>query len=263
MDCRDAERFVQLRLDGEIEAVDCMALDRHLEGCPHCRERVERERVIQGTLRGKLKDGCSHEEAQCPPAMRDRILSRLAEEERRRTGLPMGRAVAVVGGVGLLAALSWGATSSSANDFEETVARHSSNLPPEVRVVTTDDAEVHRFLEKNLRYPVQIPRFERQDLPVRLVGARLSNISDRDAAYMMYDERGAKLSLFAYPVPRRFVEPEGFEHRSVGDKVFLVGKRRGYNVVAWRDQDLLYSLVSDVDPGELVRLASTAKLGAH
>jgi anti-sigma factor RsiW len=259
MDCRDVERFAQLRLDGEIEAVDCMSLDRHLEACVHCRERVERERIVQSTLSAKLKEASSLSESQCPAAMRTRILARTRADERARA-FPLARASLAASAVGVLAVVSWGATLSGSGSstalVEETVARHSSNLPPEFRA--PDEDEVHRFLERNLRYPVQVPHLGRNDAPVRLVGARLSNISDRDAAYVMYDQRGAKVSLFAVPAPRRLGEPEGFERRTVGQTVYLVGQRRGYNVVSWRDRDLFYSLVSDVDPGELVRLASTA-----
>lgn len=197
-----------------------------------------------------------------PPAdLRGRILSQARAEDHRRS-FPLGRLIGAGLAMSAIGALSWTAGNDETSMLEETVARHSSNLPPEVRARSLDedpeDPEVHRFLERNLRYPVAVPHLGRSDLPVRLIGARLSNISDRDAAYMMYDHRGAKVSLFAVPAPNRTLESaKGFERRAVGGRVLLVGQRRGYNVVSWRDRDLMYSLVSDVDPGELVQLVSS------
>jgi anti-sigma factor RsiW len=157
--------------------------------------------------------------------------------------------------------LSWSWTSGPSLIPEEAVARHSVNLPPEVRA---DDAKrVQRFLQKNLRYPVAVPHFETQNPNVRLVGARLSSLDDREAAYMMYDHRGAKLSVFAYPKPARFSRPNGFEEIHAGSHVLLVGKRRGYNVVAWEAGEVVYSMVSDLDPRELVELASTIEQPAN
>jgi len=258
MDCRDAQRFVQLRLDDEIEPIDCLLLDRHLEGCTHCKTRVDREQRFHDQLRAKLQEASAA--AVCTPAgLRSRILAR-ADAEAKADRFPVGRVVGGALAVTVLAALSYGSsTPNQASIVEETVARHSSNLPPEIRARALDDEEVHEFLQRNLRYPIALPHFNRGAVPVRFVGARLSNIRDRDVAYMMYDQRGAKLSLFAYPSATGVALPEGFERRTVGDRELFVGRRRGYNVVSWKDRNLFYSLVSDVDPGELVQLASTAR----
>jgi anti-sigma factor RsiW len=99
---------------------------------------------------------------------------------------------------------------------------------------------------------------ERGGASVQLVGGRLSNIKNRDAAYIMYDDRGARISLFAYPTDgNRVSVPSDFQERQIGNRSMMGGKHRGYNVVAWESGDVLYSLVSEVDPTELVQLAST------
>lgn len=162
----------------------------------------------------------------------------------------------------ILVGLSAGSTSEATSLIDETVARHSSNHPPEIRAGSLTEAQareakVRRFLSKNLRYPVSVPNLER-DASVKLVGARLSNLRDRDAAIVMYDHRGARVSLFAVPTSD-FGSPEGFERLRVGPRELLVGQRRGYNVVSWREGSLMYSLVSNVDSGELVRLVSMAR----
>jgi anti-sigma factor RsiW len=161
----------------------------------------------------------------------------------------------------MIAVLSWSWTSGPSLVPEEAISRHSINLPPELRA---DDAiRVQHFLQKNLRYRVAVPSFQRQNPNVKLVGARLSSFDDREAAYMMYDHRGAKLSIFAYPKPQRFSKPNGFEEVRAGSHTLLVGNRRGYNVVAWDAGDVVYSMVSDLDSRELVDLASTLETPAN
>jgi len=257
MDCRDAQRFAQLRLDEEIEPLDCAQLDSHLSACNACRGRHEAEHKFHLKLRGQLR--AQADAKRSPPALEARIaeeLSRAAVDARS----PLTRWGVTATAALMLLGISWSATRDGPDVFAETVKRHSSNLPPEVRSVS-GPAEVDQFLRDHLRFPVSAPRLDESGMPVRLVGARLSSIHDRDVALMMYDHRGAKLSLFAYPIGSQGPSstPPGFERREVGGRVLYVGAERGYNVVAWERNEMLYSLVSDVDTGELVQLASAVR----
>ena len=84
------------------------------------------------------------------------------------------RRIILAGGFALLilGAMSWGRSNAQASWLEESVARHSSNLPPEVDARAHGEDELHRFFAQNLRYNVLLPRFQRTDFPVRLVGVR-------------------------------------------------------------------------------------------
>jgi len=256
MDCREAERFVDLRLDGEIETHDGAQLDAHLTSCVVCRENSRAKGACLMHVRDKLRDAAS--ETRTPPGLRTRIVARVNTTDERDGGFAWGRAVSVTLGISMIAVLSWSGTKGPPLISDETVARHSGNLPPEVRADADDVRTVQRFLTKNLRYNVAVPRFDGRNSNVKLVGARLSNLDEREAAYVMYDHRGAKISLFAYPKPARFSKPEDFEEVRAGSRTLLVGQRRGYNVVAWEEGDLVYSLISDIDPRELVELATTS-----
>jgi anti-sigma factor RsiW len=250
MECRDTGRFSQLLLDDEIDAGDALELDTHLASCAACRAEVHAESLRHEAIRARLREGQARVRAPADLAVRVR---RDLAEVHAEARFPWGRAMAAAVGVGMVAVLSVGSISAPDTRLvEEAVTRHSRHLPPEAR---GESDEVQRFLRTNLRYPVAVPRFDRAGRPVRLVGARLSSIDDRDAAYMMYDHRGARLSVFAYPRPST-AEPRGLERREVGGRVVYVGRRNGYNVVNWHERDLEYSLVSDADPGELVQLVS-------
>jgi len=254
MDCRDAARFVQLRLDDEIEPPDCIQLESHLERCGHCRRMVDSEVWFKSNVCTKLRDAHRGIDHQPPSNLKARILE--AANDEAPSGRPVGRAVAACMAVSMVGALGWSATSSEPRFVDETVARHSRNLPPELRAPAADADQIDAFLQRNLRYSVAVPRVQAARTPTRLVGARLSSIGERDAAYVMYDHRGARVSLFAYP--RADDEaPKDFRRRQHGGRELLGGQRRGYNVIQWRARDLEYSLVSDLDPDEMVHLAGS------
>lgn len=252
MECRDIERLAELSLDGEIDVTDKADLEAHLVKCPGCKQTVSRRNFYQSQLRAKLQS--STDDMQIPAALRARIATNLQHEAHTSSGVPWRRVLPVSVVVAAALLVIWSPQSEATLDPEDPVRRHTKNLPPEVRA-RGSEREVHRFFEKNLAYRVAVPRPQTPRSNVRLVGARLSNIDNQDAAYVMYDHRGARISLFAYPKPRRFAMPSGFEERVVHGQPLLVGQHRGYNVVTWSQGQTVYSLVSDVDPSELIDLA--------
>lgn len=253
MNCPEVERIAELSLDGETDPTEQVELDAHLSACPTCRERYSVRSAYQSQLREKLR--ASSDELQAPMALRSQVCTTLRIEEGSRPGRlgSSGRAVAACLAVATVGGLSLSFTKSSPGlSPEESVVKHSKNLPPEITTRGDEVDKVHRFFRRNLRYPINVPRPRQRS--VRLVGARLSNISNRDAAYVMYDDRGARISLFAYPNVGRLAPPRHFKRRRVRGRPVVVGKHRGYNVVAWKRGDVAYNLVSDVDSNELIEL---------
>ena len=50
MDCEKAQMMASARLDGELDASELLALEKHLEGCPSCRRASEEMKKLQGLL---------------------------------------------------------------------------------------------------------------------------------------------------------------------------------------------------------------------
>jgi anti-sigma factor RsiW len=257
MECPEVDRLADLSLDGETELAEQAEIERHLIACSTCRCKHQSRAWFHNNLRQKLQQ--SSDELVAPISLKDQIATQLRVEDRcAPAALRWSRTVPATLALGTMVVLSWSMTSGSTLDLEEPVAHHSRNLPPEVRA--RDGEKLQQLFKRNLRYPVRVPRLQKNDrgaATVQLVGGRLSNIKNHEAAYIMYDDRGARISLFAYPIDGRVNLPRDFQERRVGGRSMMVGKHRGYNVVAWESGDVLYSLVSDVDPTELVQLAST------
>jgi anti-sigma factor RsiW len=90
-----------------------------------------------------------------------------------------------------------------------------------------------------------------QDFPLR--GGAVGYYLDRKAAVFVFNRRLHTISLFVFradglPWPARGL-------RAVGGAQAHVTTSRGFNSVLWRDDELGYALVSDVDPADLARLA--------
>jgi hypothetical protein len=85
----------------------------------------------------------------------------------------------------------------------------------------------------------------------------LSHILDQPAAYVRYDLPRGQAGLFILDDPKhRFGEAGRVVH--VGPGTVRIANTRGFNVAVWRRNEIVYSLVSDLDEHDLARLVETA-----
>ena len=73
MTCEEVKLLISARMDGEINAVQCVAIDSHLEAeaCGSCNEEME----AQETLRVAIRDQMPYYRA--PAQLRERLTSAL------------------------------------------------------------------------------------------------------------------------------------------------------------------------------------------
>jgi len=259
MDCRDASRFVALRVDGEIDDIDCQELERHLENCRFCQQRWEAERYAQECVREKLQAHFEKPENHAPLALRARIQSEgRRHRAKQRRPLVLGVPVAACAALALVTVIvpePLGVSGKTSDLLDDSVRRHSANLPPEFRVKDKSHRELENYLRQHLRYRVRIPPPRNTGLGPQLVGARLSNVNDRDVAYLMFDHRGARMSLFAYPRGEGVSQTQGRRGLTRLPHGIYVGKERGYSVVSWAEGSGDFALISDLAVEELLRWA--------
>jgi len=111
---------------------------------------------------------------------------------------------------------------------------------------------VEAWFDGKLDHRVSVPR-----LPdVQLSGARISNVTDRPAAYISYernaDQQGApakRIGLFVFDDAKGEVEAPPLPSVQVGFS-------HGYNVAVWRDGEIVYELVSDLDESDIRRMVA-------
>ena len=252
MDGNDVERLVELSLDGELGPSEEADLAAQITGSPEARDLARRTKHFRVGLRAKLRE--ASKDTLTPPDLHHRVVYRLRCEadDVREARLPWGRAIAATLAIAVVVVAGW-YTGAEVMDVEDIVERHGRNRPPELRPRGSLE-ETHQFLRAHLAFPVHVP--EIREPHVRLVGVRLAQLRNREAAHVMFDHRGARISMLAFPRPSRFRPPDGFGTRVVAGREVVVGQHRGYNLAVFSEGDVVYALVSMLDLEQLLSLLS-------
>jgi anti-sigma factor RsiW len=242
MTCQEFENLLQPYVDDEFDAAERAAADSHLATCPACSRRVHRERSFRHTLREAV---AAHPvEAHAPDALRLRIVEAIRRERRRR----YARRAAMISATAaaLLAVLSIGYASMPKRRERfmlDAARRHARPLPAEIQARVHEDVE--NWLQGKLDHRVPVPRLQNAEVS----SARISNVQDRPAAYIRYQKpnpNGPPRSIGLFVFGDQEHEVEAYPLPSVE-----VGNRLGYNVAIWREGEIVYEMVTDLDERDI------------
>jgi anti-sigma factor (TIGR02949 family) len=264
--CAEHRDELALHADGELAEPERGQLERHLEACAPCRRVVEQARAVRRTVRersftaapahlrariGRALDAepaPAHEPAPPPTAPQPP-----RAHWSRRLLRPAPVAAAGATALGLAA---WMYAPPQRDDFaRDAVAKHSRRLPLEVE--SSDPQMLESWLADKVAFRVRLPRVARADL--RPVGARLADVRDRSAAYVVYGNRQSpthRVSLLVFDDPLHAAPAIGLPHRVEDHEVFTTSAA-GFNVAAFKQDELIYTVVGDHDEdiAEIVRAA--------
>ncbi len=259
MNCAELARSIDAYLDGELAAREQGEADEHLAGCERCRRLAELEGKTRAALRASLQVamGPGSGAGAAPQALRERIHLSLVHDRKplwRRLLAPVPIAALAACAAGVL--LVFATHGGSDPLVDEAVRKHTRDLPLEVTAAAVGPDSVARWFAGKLDFNAAPLRFRNGD--VHLVGARLSHIQDRPAAYVRYDLPRGHLGLFILDDPERRFGEIGRVVQAGPATVRLINSR-GFNVAVWRRNEIVYSLVSDLDEDDLARLVQTAQ----
>ncbi len=259
MECGDVERSTDAYLDGEFDDRERAEVDAHLAACEPCRTRWHEQARVRAAVRAGLREAMTPPAAagRAPAALRARIEGTLARERRplwRRllAPLPLGALAACAAGALLVLATRGGDDAL----VVEAVRSHHRALPLEVMAASVGEGSIPAWFAGKLDFHPAPPRF--RGAGVHLVGARLSNLRELPAAYIRYELPRGEAGLFIVDDPHGRLDAAGREVR-VGPQLVRVVNARGYNVAIWRENEIVYSLVSDLDEKDLFDLVRTAQ----
>ncbi len=261
MDCSEIERSIDAYLDREFDDRERAEADAHLAECPRCRALAERQGLLRDGIRAKLR------EAMAPPAnagrapaeLRARIEDALAQRRRprwRRALAPIPVATMAACAAGALVVLATHGVDDAL--VEEAVRSHHRALPLEVTAASVGEGMLPDWFTDKLDFHPSLPRFNVDG--VHVLGARLSHLREWPAAYFRYQLPRGHAGLFIVDDPGRRFAAAGREVR-LGPKVIRLVAAKGYNVAVWRDEEIVYSLVSDLDEVALYELVRAAQGG--
>ncbi len=264
MKCPDFHKMLQPYADGETDAREAAGITSHLAECSECRNAVRRQREMHRILL-RAAGQSSSLNPRPSAAFKSRLLKNLNETSVEHIyPLPIQKLLpwtwyktAAAAVLALTAAGAALALSQSSEQTErerrivlyakDSIDRHQRRLP--VEVSGTQPQKVQNWLQGKIDFAARIP--SSLNNKASLVGARLSNVRERQAAYFVYDAPDERrLSLFAFDAPD--LEVQG--GKKVDDCEVLLTNQQGYNVVIWKDKEIAYSLVSDLDEQDILEL---------
>lgn len=255
MDCPEFERSVDAYLDDEFEPPERAEAEAHLAGCAACARLASSQRSARAALKEALRAamGPTARAGRAPAALRQRITVALERERRplwRRIFSPFPLAAAAAAAAAVLVVVATRAP--NAQLVEEAVRKHHRDLPLEVTTAAVGAEAIPGWFAGKLDFKPRAPNFSGQQ--ARLVGARLSNLRELPAAYIRYElPRGRQAGLFIVDDPEGRFEAGGRDVE-IGRQHVRIINSRGYNTVVWRQDQTVYSLVSDSGEEDLLQM---------
>jgi anti-sigma factor RsiW len=247
MTCQELERFLYPYLDGEFQPEERLEVEAHLSRCADCARRVHAEAQTQQGLRRAARHAVSNLRAS--DSLRSAVQNELRREQRRaQQGWWMRASAAAL--VVVTVGGGWLATQDGQRKryyMEDAARRHARQLPAEV---SGSHASVEAWFDGKLDHRVPVPQ-----LPNAVIsGARISNVAERPAAYISYERPPhtegippGRIGLFVF----------NDSHGEVGASPLPsvhVGSSLGYNVAMWREGEIVYELVTDLDEADIRRM---------
>ena len=245
MNCDDARILLHGHLDGELDVVRDLEVERHLEECPRC----AREFATLRAMRSRLREETFHFEA--PAELKEKIRRALPQAPPRANGYSSRRSGFVPRAIQFAIPLAIGAMLAlfiapralrPGNDdlvAREVVASHVRSMMGShlMDVASTDQHTVKPWFNGKLDFSPPVTDFAKEGFP--LVGGRLDYIDDRPVAALVYQHGKHVINVFMWPAKRTATSAERIE------------PEQGYNVEQLTVAGMNCWVVSDLNQPEL------------
>ena len=250
MNCNEAMALLPTYSDGELDAVQSAAMEKHVLGCPEC--SAQRDALV--ALRDRIRSEAPYYTA--PASLRERVRAAIARAPQARpaprptrerwhwlsTGALAGSAVTVFAWFLGSAVLDWRVST----DLDaEVVANHTrATLANRLTDVSSSDRHtVKPWLSSHLNYSPPVQDFAPDGWP--LVGGRLDYLGGQAVATLVYRYREHTIDVFVRPLSG-----------SAGAPSPSLTARRGFNVAHATGAGMEWWGVSDVSADVLAALVA-------
>jgi anti-sigma factor RsiW len=238
-------RLLEAYLDGELDLVRSLEMERHLAECELCSAALRSHRALQSVL----AEPSFYYEA--PKGLEDRVRTELrkASKDSKRGALGGWRWRAVAASLPVIATLAWAlvaiprAPSGDELVNQEVVSAHVRSLMAEhlTDVASSDRHTVKPWFNGKLDFSPEVKDLAGDGYP--LVGGRLDYIGGRGVAALVYQRGKHPINVFIWPEADARGGGEG------------ESRLRGFNVIRWRHGGMRYWAISDLNLPELRELA--------
>lgn len=243
MICEDNRGLLHAYVDGELDLVRSLEIEKHLQGCKTCAQAVENQQALASAMRG------SSFYFRPPRELRPRVNAALRRSQKSIPWSMLALAAGLlIGGIFVDRLIQFGSRSGSENLVaQEVLDSHLRSLMPGhlADVQSSDRHTVKPWFNGKVDFSPPVADFAERGFP--LIGGRLDSIEGRTVAVLVYQRRQHPINLYVWPSPNS------------GDSTAKTTARQGYNIIHWTRAGTTWWLASDVNATELESLAGLLK----
>jgi anti-sigma factor RsiW len=253
VNCEETQRLLHAYIDAELDAMNSLAVEQHLQGCAACTRDYESYQALRMAMKG------SSLYFQAPTSLQKRVQLSLPKNEhafhpaRQPSWLWLSAAallLLLLGGFGF-----WGITqlrSNSSASVDSRIAQavvdsHERSLVGDhlVDILSSDPNILKTWFESKLGYSPPVADLKPQGFT--LVGGRLDFLDNQTVAAIVYKCGKHVVTLFAWPAT------QNVEIRTLS--------LQGYYVTHWAKYGMNCWAVADLDENQLQQFAHL--IGQH
>jgi anti-sigma factor RsiW len=248
MNCEEARELLEAYHDEELMAEARSAVAAHVRHCEECAAEL----ASLGGLSGAIK---AVGPFPVPESLRRNVEKLAADARRANTAIPrrFGFRALAASHIGIAAAAGLAAYAVAAQGYsrsfatQEAISAHVRSLMDDrlVQVTSSDSHTVHPWFAGKIDFSPDVRDFASVGYP--LVGGRVDYVGTTKVAVLVYSHGKHVINVFVSPAGSLDL---GLPHET---------SRNGYTVIEWRNQDLRYRAVSDLNTAELQEFVRALK----
>lgn len=236
MTCHEMNPLLHAYVDGELDLMRNLDVERHLKTCAACAAAKRSLQSLRSTLRH------SDLSYSAPGSLRNRILAEVSDKPREpktRNSVPWFWQWLAVGALGFAMVtlmLRPGGISDQDRLANEAISSHVRSLMAEhlIDVVSTNPHTVKPWFNGKIDFAPTVKDLASDGFP--LIGGRLDYLNGHAVAALIYKRNQHTINVFVWPA----------KHIESG-----IIQTRGFNVINEDVDGLQYSIVSDLNSSEL------------
>jgi anti-sigma factor RsiW len=243
--CTEAQTLIEGYVDGELDLVRNLEIERHLGDCATCTS-LHRDAL---ELHSRIRQEVPYFRASPDLQQRVKAVTRVKQMETKRAWVPVWTWSGAIAAVVLLTIITVGlvrrAADSSRDQMitQEIVADHVRSLMANhlTDVTSTDQHTVKPWFHGKLDFAPPVDDFAAEGFP--LIGGRLDYLSGRPVAALVYQRRQHPINLFVWTTEGKYAEKPTLQ------------ARQGYNIFLWTRDGMTYCAISDLAADEMQTFA--------
>ncbi|HLZ63947.1 MAG TPA: anti-sigma factor [Ktedonosporobacter sp.] len=242
MNCNDTQQLIDAYVDGELDLVRSLEIERHLQECASCMQTYKNRQALRTAI-----SNSSTLYHHAPASLQKRLQSSLhtASKVAPSPRTVVWRTLIAAAALTLVLVLAWNAfrmltpPPASGSLTQQVLSSHIRSLMPGhlTDVVSTDQHTVKPWFDGKLDFSPPVVDLKQQGYP--LIGGRLDYVNNRSVAVAVYHHQEHVINLFMWPADQNASQ----ETTTI--------TQQGYHLISWTRAGTTYWAVSDLEEAQL------------